>query len=208
MTLDVDHISARRDLAEDMRACRRCAARFQPHPVTFIGSTPNVFMILDGSPYWGDIRSRRPFSSEMGQAFAAMLPDVGLPPLERWFLAHAASCPNPDAQAFTDCKALMKRQIALCNPRFVLTLGATALAAVQWCGEKMTKIHGRPFRAEGGPFIDRLILPTFHPSAGTRDPKILTEVRADLSTFSSVIFGRIDLADVEVRIGRRGKIAS
>lgn len=206
-----EHAALRGEVQVAIRNCTSCVLRAKARPVPFRGPTPNKLAIVGEAPGYEENLRGAPFVGNSGKLLERILRDVKLPPLAQWFICNTVSCyphGTPDALAVKACRTHLKTQIALCDPEIVVTLGAIALASVEWTSEKITRIHGRPFRAVGGPFKDRLVFPTFHPAAGLRDPKKLNELRSDLSTLSAVIAGKLPLHDIEVRIGRRGKIAA
>jgi uracil-DNA glycosylase family 4 len=152
-------------LREEIRACRKCglaAGRTQAVPGEGRTSTPLMF-IGEGPGRDEDLQGR-PFVGRAGQLLtkiiAAMTFDRG-----DVYIANIVKCRPPDNRVprraeVESCTPYLLRQIALINPRIIVTLGKTATEFfLPELTGAMTSIRGRFYEWNG-----LQIMPTFHPS--------------------------------------------
>ena len=71
------------------------------------------------------------------------------------------------------CRPYLDRQIALVNPKIVVTLGRFSMA--RWFpGGRISQIHGQPKLADG-----RIIVPMYHPAAALHQAALKAPIEAD-----------------------------
>ena len=88
--------------------------------------------------------------------------------------ARTTAIPEPDEIAA--CRPWLEQQLALIDPKVVVTLGNFATKLLLETKEGITKLRGRSY-----PFRNGVLIPTFHPAAvlrGGGEP--LAQMRADL----------------------------
>jgi uracil-DNA glycosylase family 4 len=195
---------------DSIRSCRACdlAPPACRAPVPFRGPTPNPRMILGEAPGATEDKQGKPFVGESGQLLAQMIDSAGLPSLDSWFIANTVCCRSigpPEPEQKTACQNNLRDLVGLCEPEWVLVLGATALSALGCVSTKITDLHGHPFRVPAGIFKDTWVMPTFHPATALRSENKSAELANDLSTLSRLWAGKMSFSDVEARIGRGGK---
>jgi DNA polymerase len=152
-------------LREEILACRQCglaAGRTQAVPGEGRTSTPLMF--VGEGPGRDEDRQGRPFVGRAGQLLtkiiAAMTFDRG-----DVYIANIVKCRPPDNRVpqraeVESCTPYLLRQIALINPRVIVTLGKTATQFfLPDATGNMTSIRGRFYEWKGVQ-----IMPTFHPS--------------------------------------------
>ncbi len=150
---------------EEILACRKCglaAGRTQSVPGEGRTSTPLMF--VGEGPGRDEDQQGRPFVGRAGQLLtkiiAAMTFDRG-----DVFIANIVKCRPPDNRVpqraeVESCTPYLLRQIALINPRVIVTLGKTATEFfLPEVAGNMTSIRGRFYEWNGVQ-----IMPTFHPS--------------------------------------------
>lgn len=161
------------DLIAAARACRRC-----PRVVAGTaalgaanGPVPNDILMLGEAPgRFGAGRTGVPFSGdESGRRFEALLAEAGIARADV-FVSNALLCLPLDARGrnrtpstgeLTKCGTHLEATLALVQPRLVVTLGATALRAldrVEAHGLRLSEAVGRMHRWRG---VD--LLPLYHP---------------------------------------------
>ncbi len=150
---------------EEILACRKCglaAGRTQSVPGEGRTSTPLMF--VGEGPGRDEDQQGRPFVGRAGQLLtkiiAAMTFDRG-----DVFIANIVKCRPPDNRVpqraeVESCTPYLLRQIALIDPRVIVTLGKTAtMFFLPDVTGNMTSIRGRFYEWNG-----IQIMPTFHPS--------------------------------------------
>lgn len=195
--------------------CTSCSLREETthDPIPFYGSSPNSMMMVGEAPGPIEDKYGRAFYGGAWKWLDVELEAAGLPRLGDWFVANTVCCyplvsHKPEQEHIDACRPNLRAQIQLCDPTWVVLLGATALASTGIVKAKMSEVHGRLFRAPAGPYIDRWCFPTFHPAATFQDPHVIPKIQSDLSTLSRIIHGTLSPEDVLVRIGRGGKVRS
>ena len=136
-------------------------------PLMFIGEQPGDEEDLQG----------RPFVGPAGRLFDAALQQAGLP-RNAAYVTNAVKHfkftstgrrrihQSPDAGDIAYYRPFLEREVAIVNPRLIVTLGATALRAVMGKALPVTKLRGEVMQAPDG----RAVLPTVHPSYLLRLP--------------------------------------
>lgn len=195
---------------QDCTACELHSANGGPAtaPVPFRGAAPSPYMILGEAPGAYEDKLGRPFVGSSGKYLDRALREHALPSLSEWFVTNVVCCRSigtPPPDAVTACNTLLRAQLRLCDPEWVLALGATALAAVI-PKAKISHVHGRPFYVPAGCFIGRWVFPTFHPAAALRDDSRGADIQADLSTLSELIGGTLPRDRIAARVGKGGKV--
>lgn len=129
--------------------------------IMFIGEAPGR-LGADGShlPFHGD---------KSGHNFEALLEQVGLSRYDI-FVTNAALCNPRDARGnnatpseaeLRNCSSYLKEQLSIVDPKIVVTLGASALRAVD-----ILQPHGLSLRDSvrtAQPWQNRLLIPLYHP---------------------------------------------
>lgn len=206
---DIAHLAKRGAVTGLIQECRSCELVDDASaPVPFSGPSPNRLMILGDAPGRSEDRRGKPFVGPAGKYLNRALYEHSLPDLAHWFCANVVCCRCVGVPSLDDrfaCSGNLRAQLHLCNPEWVLTLGATALQAVI-PRSKITEVRGRPFLCPAGAFIGRWILPTFHPSAVLRDEKLGSDFGSDLSTLSQLLSGRMEKETLATRVGRGGRL--
>lgn len=157
-------------LARAVYECTRCPlheARIRAVPGE--GPTKADIMLIGEGPGFHEDKQARPFVGAAGKFLEQLLNDIGYK-REEVFIANVVKCrppgnrdPQPDELAA--CSDYLDRQIALINPKVIVTLGRYSMYRY-FPGASISKIHGQPKR-----FGNRLIVPMFHPAAALHQPK-------------------------------------
>jgi DNA polymerase len=79
------------------------------------------------------------------------------------------------------CSGYLDRQIALINPKVIVTLGRFSMA--RWfAGQKISAIHGKAKKVDG-----RVVVPMFHPAAALHQPALRTAIEEDFRKLRDII---------------------
>jgi len=152
-------------LEDEIAACRQCPyGEKRLHPVIGEGPLSASLVFVGEGPGREEDESGRPFVGRAGRLLRKVLEEMGQSP-SSFYIANIVKCrpfnnENPKEEAVQACLPFLQRQLALINPRVIVSLGK--VPGMILSGEKeikITKEHGRVSSYSGIP----LVL-TFHPS--------------------------------------------
>ena len=157
-----------------LQACRACSdcdlAAGRQQVVISRGSPAAALMLIGEAPGADEDERGEPFVGRSGRLLDQLLIQAGFDLARDVFVSNVVKCrpPNnrkPTARELQSCRPWIDHQIAVVNPRVVVLVGATAVAA-------MLGLKGA-MRDRRGVWIDqaeRLWMPVFHPSYLLRNP--------------------------------------
>ena len=167
-----------RELEAQVRTCPLCRlAKTRTNAVPGEGDYGAEVMFIGEGPGYHEDRQGRPFVGNAGQFLNELL---GLAGLSRHdvYITNVVKCrppnnrdPNPDEIAA--CAPYLDRQIALINPRIIVTLGRYSMSRF-FPGERISQIHGMARMVEG-----RLCVAMYHPAAGLHQASLADVIRSD-----------------------------
>jgi uracil-DNA glycosylase len=167
-----------RELEAQVRTCPLCRlAKTRTNAVPGEGDYGAEVMLIGEGPGYHEDRQGRPFVGNAGQFLNELL---GLAGLSRHdvYITNVVKCrppnnrdPNPDEIAA--CAPYLDRQIALINPRIIVTLGRYSMSRF-FPGERISQIHGMARMVEG-----RLCVAMYHPAAGLHQASLADVIRSD-----------------------------
>lgn len=155
----------------DVRACRLCTlCRTRTNAVPGEGSPQAEIMFIGEGPGFNEDQQGRPFVGAAGQLLIEMLRLIGLTRQEV-FITNVVRCrppgnrdPLPDE--LVACDAYTQRQIAVLQPKLIVTLGRFSMARFVGQGP-MRELHGRTREWNG-----ITCLAMYHPAAILRTPTV------------------------------------
>lgn len=167
--------------------CKLCKLSATAHTVCMLGSGPRKakVMIIGEAPGREEDERGVPFVGKSGSLLNDLLSIAGLD-RDEVFICNAVSCRPPENRTpgkreIAACKKWLDYQIAMVNPRFIVTLGNVPLQSLT--GEAgIKKKRGKPFEKDG-----RIILPMYHPAFGLRDPNQIPLLEADFKLLRQLI---------------------
>lgn len=168
-------------IAEEVGACAACRlARGRTKAVPGEGVDRPTVLVIGEGPGADEDSSGRPFVGKAGQLLDKMLLSIGLSRESNCFIANVVKCrpPNnrdPEADEVAACSAYLDRQIALLQPRAILSAGRVSTQALLGTTEGIGRLRGRFIDYRGIP-----LLPTYHPSAILRDESLKRPAWEDL----------------------------
>jgi uracil-DNA glycosylase len=156
-------------IGTDVRRCRMCRlSEKRTLGVPGEGSPTSEIMFIGEGPGFHEDQQGRPFVGAAGQLLVDMLRTIGLR-REEVFITNVVRCrppgnrdPLPDELA--TCDAYTQRQIAVLDPRLIVTLGRYSMARFFGPGS-MRDLHGRNREVNG-----ITCLAMYHPAAILRTP--------------------------------------
>jgi uracil-DNA glycosylase len=156
-------------IGADVRACRLCKlSETRTIGVPGEGSPNAEIMFIGEGPGFHEDQQGRPFVGAAGQLLTEMLRVIGLR-REDVFITNVVRCrppgnrdPLPDE--LQACDAYTLRQVALLDPKLIVTLGRYSMARFVGTGP-MRDLHGRTREWNG-----ITCLAMYHPAAILRTP--------------------------------------
>ena len=172
-------------VAAEVRVCQKCPlARTRIKAVPGDGPGEAEALFIGEGPGMQEDRVGRPFVGPAGQFLDEMLGSVQMT-RPGVFVTNVVKCrppenrdPTPDEIAA--CAPYLTRQLALIQPKVVVTLGKHSMSRF-FPGEQISKIHGRLRNIGGQP-----VLPLYHPAAALH--------RAELRSTEMLDFQQVPLA--------------
>ena len=160
-------------LKQEVESCTKCNLCKERTNVVFGEGFRNaeIMCIGEGPGYYED-QQGRPFVGKSGQLLDKILEVCGFNRKEHVFIGNIVKCrpPNnrdPLPEERETCIPFLYKQIELINPKIIILLGATALKGLIDPNARITKVRGEWLN-----WNNRLVMPTFHPSALLRNEKL------------------------------------
>jgi DNA polymerase len=158
-------------IGADVRACRLCQlCQTRTQAVPGEGSPKAEIMFIGEGPGFHEDQQGRPFVGAAGQLLTEMLRTIGLR-REDVFITNVVRCrppgnrdPLPDE--LQACDTYTRRQIAVLEPKLIVTLGRYSMARFIGQGS-MRDLHGRTREWNG-----TTCLAMYHPAAILRTPTV------------------------------------
>ncbi|MCK5168481.1 MAG: uracil-DNA glycosylase [Bacteroidales bacterium] len=167
-------------LKQEVNQCTKCSLHKTRTNVVFGEGSQNagIMLIGEGPGYYED-QQGRPFVGKSGQLLDKILDVCGFNRKEHVFIGNIVKCRPPDnrdplPEERESCLPYLYKQIEMIEPKIIILLGATALKGLIDPNAKITKIRGEWLH-----WNDRLVMPTFHPSALLRNEKLKQPVWED-----------------------------
>ena len=173
-------------IASEVRVCQKCplaATRIKAVP----GEGPHnaeVLLIGEG-PGFNEDKQGRPFIGASGQFLTELLAGAGYK-REEVFITNVVKCRppenrDPQPKEIEACSEYLQRQIALINPKVIVTLGRFSMAHY-FPGAKISAIHGQAKMVDG-----RAIVAMFHPAAALHQPALRESITNDFRKLKEII---------------------
>jgi len=170
-------------IADEVRVCVKCPLwKGRKKAVPGEGNINTSVLFVGEAPgYWEDMKGL-PFVGAAGKVLDSLLYKIGLP-REHVFITNVVKCRppgnrEPKTNEIKTCTSLyLDRQIALIQPKIIVTLGRHSTAYIlSKAGfetvtiEGITQLRGKVYRTR---FQDLLVtvIPMYHPAAVLHNPK-------------------------------------
>lgn len=198
-------------LYEKYKSCTRCPLGETRIKFVFGVGNPEASVLFIGEgPGYEEDRKGEPFVGKAGQLLDKIMASIGLN-RENAYIANIVKChpmtnpqmpeargndraPNP--LEVETCSPILRRQIAIIQPKIIVTLGSPSSKAILSTSEGITRLRGRlmPFPVEtfypqdSEPITPQerealmriQVLPTYHPAALLRNPDLKKDVWTDM----------------------------
>ena len=173
-------------IAAEVRVCKNCPLhKGRKNAVPGEGPANARIMLIGEGPGFHENEQGRPFVGAAGKFLEELLASAGLKREEVW-IGNVVKCrppgnrdPLPDE--IKACGDYLDRQIAVINPKVIITLGRYSMARY-FADAKISAIHGQPKRVGG-----RLIVAMYHPAAALHQASLRPTVEADFKRLPQIL---------------------
>src|SRR3990172_7448966 len=173
-------------VASEIAKCEKCKL-YSTRKRTVPGEGPDnaQIMFIGEGPGYHENEQGRPFVGQAGKFLDEFFASIKIKRPD-FFIANVVKCrppqnrdPEPDELAA--CNDYLERQIAVINPKMIVTLGRYSMEKF-FPGAKISNIHGQA-RTIGG----RLVLAMFHPAAALHQPQYRSLIEQDFKRLPELI---------------------
>ncbi|HEY6677768.1 MAG TPA: uracil-DNA glycosylase [Actinomycetota bacterium] len=153
------------EAAHEASACTKCRlAGGRTQVVYGTGNADADLMFIGEGPGYYEDKQGEPFVGAAGQLLNRMLEEIGVRRSDV-YIANVIKCRPPGnrdplPEEVDACTPWLHEQIALIEPRVIVTLGNFATRFMLDKPVSISRVRGQRFPQEG-----RTIIPTFHPAA-------------------------------------------
>jgi uracil-DNA glycosylase len=179
-------VSELTELAAEVSACTKCILhKSRVKAVPGEGPQHADIMFIGEGPGFHENQQGRPFVGAAGQFLEELLASIGLQ-REQVFITNVVKCRPPGnrdplPEEIEACKPYLDRQIALIQPKVIVTLGRFSMARA-FPNEKISSIHGRLKKIDGIVYV-----PMFHPAAALHQPSLRRTVEEDFKKLPQIL---------------------
>lgn len=173
-------------IAAEVSACQKCPlAATRTKAVPGEGPAHAELMLIGEGPGMNEDKQGRPFVGASGQFLTELLSQAGYK-REDVFIANVVKCRPPgnrDPQPIEidACADYLDRQIAVINPKVIVTLGRFSMARY-FPGAKISAVHGQAKQIDG-----RTVVAMFHPAAALHQPALRQNIEEDFRKLKQII---------------------
>ena len=153
------------EAAYEASSCTKCRlAGGRTQVVYGTGNADSGLMFIGEGPGYYEDKQGEPFVGAAGQLLNRMLEEIGVRRSDV-YIANVIKCRPPGnrdplPEEVDACTPWLREQIALIEPRVIVTLGNFATRFMLDKPVSISRVRGQRFPKEG-----RTIIPTFHPAA-------------------------------------------
>lgn len=168
-------------LRAEIQACTRCMLHLtRTKAVPGEGPFDAKIMLVGEAPGYNEDKQGRPFVGASGKWLTELLALGGLKREEVFITNIVKSRPpnnrDPLPEEIAACEVWLERQLAIIQPKLVITLGRHSMGWFCGPGLKITQVHGKARRAKG-----YVVLTMFHPAAGLHNQSLKSTIEEDFS---------------------------
>lgn len=174
------------ELHREIEKCERCPlARGRGRAVPGEGPADARIMFIGEGPGVQEDRQGRPFVGPAGQFLNELLASIGLDRTKVYITNVVKSRPpanrDPQPDEIAACAPWLEQQIALIQPKIIVTLGRFSMARY-FPGQTISRIHGT-YKRVG----DQLIFAMYHPAAALHQDALKNTLRADIQKLPALL---------------------
>lgn len=184
----MDKQSELRDLEAEMVASTALPLR-ESNLVFGEGNIDCDVMFIGEAPGQNEDRLKRPFVGRGGQLLDRMIQSIGWRRTDVYITNIVKRRPpdnrDPLPEEITAYRPYLARQIAIINPKIIVTLGRFAMNYFLPTA-KITRDRGHGFLVDG-----RIVYPVLHPAAALRSTEMMNALQEDFKKLPAAVRGEI-----------------
>lgn len=149
--------------------CKRCGLCQERTNIVFGEGHPSAqLMFIGEGPGRDEDQQGRPFVGEAGKLLTRLIERMGLRRHDV-YITNIVKCRppenrDPEPQEIASCLPFLKQQIAIIQPRVIMSLGRIATHTLTGRKVPITRMRGTFYDMEATEFNTIRLMPTFHPS--------------------------------------------
>lgn len=173
----IDIFSKLKVIEDEVKSCTKCDLhKTRIQPVFHRGNISADLIIVGESAGQQEDEQGKPFVGRSGKLLDEALTFCGLDPT-KVYICNIVKCRPPNNRTPTDeesnaCLDFFERQVKLARGKVMLALGNTAAKTITNSTFGITQIRGKIFNVR---WLDKVVIPTFHPSYILRNGGIGSE---------------------------------
>lgn len=154
------------------------------------GPADAEIMFIGEGPGFHEDQTGRPFVGPAGKLLDELLQSIYLF-REKVFITNVVRCRppgnrDPQQEELDACRQHTWDQIAIINPKVIVTLGRFSMAMFFGPKVKISQIHGVPKN-----FAGQMVVPFYHPAAALHNPTLINAIRADFKKLPGILSGAV-----------------
>ncbi|MDP9360145.1 MAG: uracil-DNA glycosylase [Acidobacteriota bacterium] len=160
--------------------CVKCnLAKTRTHVVYGVGNPSAGLMFIGEAPGRDEDEQGKPFVGRAGQLLTDIIKAMKLT-REDVYIANVIKCRppenrNPEPEELDACRPYIRQQVAIIQPKVIVTLGRFALQSLTEKAYGITSVRGQWLEYNGVK-----VMPTYHPAYLLRNPAAKKDVWADM----------------------------
>jgi DNA polymerase len=175
------------DLERDALACVKCplATAGRSQVVFGVGARDADLVFVGEGPGGEEDKQGIPFVGRAGKLLTQLIEGIGMT-RDDVYIANVVKCRppgnrDPEPIEIETCRPYLEAQLALLEPKVIMTLGNFATKLLLATKTGITKLRGQEFEVQlARPGETQVLVPTLHPAAVLRNGgAALAQARAD-----------------------------
>ena len=173
-------------LYDQVRVCQKCdLSKGRTNAVPGEGPENAEIMMIGEAPGFYEDREGRPFVGPSGKFLDELLAGINLK-RDQIYICNVIKCRppqnrDPQPEEMTACKPYLDQQIALIQPKVIITISRFAMA--RWfVDKKIGEIHGKPKKIG-----NLVVLPMYHPAAALHQPSLKKVLQEDFGKIPQIL---------------------
>ena len=181
-------------ISAEIRACHRCDLHFgRKQSVPGDGSTVAKIMFIGEGPGFHEDQQGLPFVGPAGRFLEELLAMIGMNRSEV-YITNVVKCRppsnrDPQPEEIEACRGYLERQIAIIQPKMVITLGRYSMARYI-PNARISLVHGQVRKID-----NVLVYPMYHPAAALHQPSLRPQIEADMLKIPDLLAQREEMPD-------------